>query len=214
VLPAASNRDQEPRHLQGGGQLLGDLAQHVRLRPGAGHQAAAAQLLEVEDALHRLAGRRDEVERGDAGQVLEDPLLGFRQHALARGALGHHPEEGEARPDRAVQRLRLVLLQGQVLDEAAGRVLDLHAVAARADARQLLRRHAHRLAVEEDAAAGRLRPQAQGADRFLELHRVGVVVLRLRQLQRAARALVALAPQLDLVRADREVGDLEPVGGA
>ena len=54
-------------------------------------------------------------------------------------------------------------------------------------------------------APGRVGAQLQRRDRLLELHGLGVVVLRLGHLQRAAHRLVALAPQLDGVGAEREV---------
>ena len=52
------------------------------------------------------------------------------------------PEEGQARPDRAVEAQGLVLAQGEVLDELAGLVLHLQVDLARADALDLGGGHA------------------------------------------------------------------------
>ena len=152
------DRHQKPLHVERAcGQLLGHPADHVGVGPASAgrHEAAAGHLLRVEDAVHRLARSGEEVERRDRGQVLEEPLLDLRDVALAGGALGHHAQEREAGPDRAVEGEALVPREHDVLQELAGGVLHLEAVLAGADALELARRHAHRLAVEED-----LRPRA------------------------------------------------------
>ena len=120
------------------GQLLGDLADERRAsrsRRPPDDQPAARHLLGLEDPVHGLPRRGDEVERCD---LLERFWTSFSSTSaatsLARRALGDHAQEGQAGPDRAVEGERLVLPEDQVLDELARRVLHLEAMLARADA--------------------------------------------------------------------------------
>ena len=148
--------DQEALHLQRRRQLLGHPADDVRIAASARDQLLERHALGRQQAVDHLPRRRHEVQALDLVEVLDQLLLDLAHEPLPRGALGDHAEEGQAGPDRAVEAHRLVAAHDHVLDELAGRVLDLEPVLPGADTLQLARRLSHRLAVEEDQRAGRL----------------------------------------------------------
>ena len=137
------HRHQEALHLERRRHPLVTLRTRSGSLPEPGKQRLARELVLLEHAVDRLARGGDEVERAEPREVLPGSSRRRRPGSAAPPALcGLDAEERERRPDRAVEAERLVLLEHQVLDELAGRVLDLDAHLARADAVDLRGRHA------------------------------------------------------------------------
>jgi hypothetical protein len=207
-------RDQEALHLERGRELLAHAPYRVGLAARSRDQTLQRDALRFQEPVDGLARRGHEVQRLDLGEVLDQPLLCLPRQPLARGARSHHAQERQARADRAVDADRLVPGDRQVLHELPRGVLDLQPVLSRADAVELARRLPHRFAVQEDQCAGRVRGELQRTHRVLQLDRRRVVVRGLGDLDHALDGLVALPAELELVRPQRHVGELQPRRGA